>query len=104
MDRQPGRSSLQQVLAWRLVFFLEHRVKNYGYVGGKAPKIFSFNQTAEVGLTFGLRIRRVFLIYLWPGALRRLNLNEFYIPSSLSAHLRVGVQRVVRFSKLLRRP
>jgi hypothetical protein len=39
MGMQPGRSSLQRALAGPLVFFLEHRVKNYGYLGGKAPKI-----------------------------------------------------------------
>jgi len=47
--QKQGKSSLQLVLACRLDFFLEHWVKNYAYLGGKAPKIFSFHQTAEVG-------------------------------------------------------
>jgi len=37
-------------LACQLAFFLEHCVKNYGYLAGKVPKKISFYQTAEVGL------------------------------------------------------
>jgi hypothetical protein len=46
-QKQRG-SPLQRVSAWRLDFFLEHWVKNYGYLGGKAPKIFFFSSNCGI--------------------------------------------------------